>query len=173
MAVATPASVGQAERPRPATVASLDAPEEPVAMAEEPVVNDVTDEADSEPASVEASAETTEPAPEIAPEMTENEADAELTTEQPEEQAQEQTREQAQEQPVATGGLPPIEFNWTPMEFTPLAWRYDAEPEQQEIDLPRSTYGRKPGVASRGARRPAASRTTAPCAAEGEHRPRD
>jgi hypothetical protein len=33
-------------------------------------------------------------------------------------------------------GLPPTEFNWTPLEFSPLVWRYDAAPEQDAtIDL--------------------------------------
>jgi hypothetical protein len=152
MAVATPAPVGQAERPRPATVARQHAPEEPVAMAEEPVVNDVTDEADREPAAMEASTEATAEATEASPEMVDDEAAAALQTDAPTDAPTEtptdaptdtptdtpveaQAEEQAEEQPVVTGGLPPIQFNWTPLQFSPLAWRYDAEPEQSEIDL--------------------------------------
>ncbi len=32
--------------------------------------------------------------------------------------------------------LPKAEFNWTPLAFSPLEWRYDAEPEPDaSIDL--------------------------------------
>jgi hypothetical protein len=131
MAVAAPAPVGEADRSEPAKVAVPDEREEPSAMAEEQPGPE-TDDTDREATDVMVTEESTD---ESAAEVTDESADesADETTEQ----SADQPDVAAVEAPVAdTEFKVASEFSWSALEFTPLVWRYDAEPaEPSEIDL--------------------------------------
>jgi hypothetical protein len=139
MAVAAPAPVGEADRSEPAKVAEPDEREEPSAMAEEQPGPE-TDDTDREATDVMVTEESTD---ESAAEVTDESADesADETTEQRADESTEQSADQpdvaAVEAPAAdTEFKVASEFSWSALEFTPLVWRYDAEPaEPSEIDL--------------------------------------
>jgi hypothetical protein len=149
MAVATPGAVRQAEHSLPATVATRVVSEEPLAMAdkqvaaehvaEEPVAEIVEVEASEATVSSE-STESTEATPQVTEEPTaEAEAEpAEAEVEQPaaEAVADEPAAEAVPDQPADRDQLPPVEFNWTPLQFNELTWRSDEDRMQPAtIDL--------------------------------------
>lgn len=159
MAVATPGAVRQAERSQPATVATRVVSEEPLAMAdkqvaaehvaEEPVAdvveveaneaNEASDAADQ--VSEEPAAETEQPAAEAETEQPAAEAETEMEqaateVEPVEAAADEPVAEAPADQPADRDQLPPIEFNWTPLQFNELTWRSDEDRMQPaSIDL--------------------------------------
>ncbi|MFL6100428.1 MAG: hypothetical protein ACJ71T_10795 [Actinomycetales bacterium] len=138
MAVATPGAVRQAERSLPATVATRDVPEEPVAMAdkqfaaedvvEEPVANVEVDttQAPAEHAEQETD---TEPAAEVeAVDALADEPAAEAVADEPAIDAvADEPADEAPDAPADRDQLAPIEFNWTPLQFNELTWRSDED----------------------------------------------
>lgn len=178
MAVATPSPVRQADHSRPAMVAMRDEHEEPEAMAEERVSDDVQNDAQDQ-----GGDEMPQPAEDQADDRAEAAVD-EPAEDQAEDQAQDQVEDKAEEPaeaqldepaevlaeqvqaeepaeadaPAARAELPPVEFKWTPLQFSELVWRSDADREQPaSIDL------REPGtvdVREKTARRQKARRKT-------------
>jgi hypothetical protein len=141
MAVAIRQANGHGETSQTAAVAELTSVEEPVVVAEqtpdeiqasEPVDAAAEQMADAEPAEVaadfpdEVSAETTDEVSAEATEVTAEGTDdvSDVAPAEP---------EPAPADPEPTPTLPRSEFQWTKLEFTPLVWRYDAEPDT--IDL--------------------------------------
>jgi hypothetical protein len=132
MAVATPAEVGEADPAQPANGAERDEVEEPVAMADEQAADAVQDdEAVTDEAVTDEAVTDEAPAAEQSAEA-EPEAEAEAAGEP----VAEATAEPAVAERAATEEFQVAsEFSWSSLEFTPLVWRYDAEPEAATIDL--------------------------------------
>jgi hypothetical protein len=137
MAVATQLKLGEAGQPERAVVAAPVAAEEPVVVADEHTPDEIpaTDELvePAEPEQVEL--------PELAePELVEEvELAPEMAAEvEPEPQPESEPEPVAKAEPVAEAAPDTTrgEFDWAPLSFSPLVWRYDAEPEQPvDIDL--------------------------------------
>ncbi|MDP9220874.1 MAG: hypothetical protein M3P23_10090 [Actinomycetota bacterium] len=146
MAVATPEAVREAEPSQPAAVAERDDFEEPVAMAEEQSADEVqteevaVDEAQPEQPAAEAPVDEA-PADEasadeaVVDQAVADEVHQEAVQDEAQDEVQNEDKDEAEEdRPPAMPAM--SEFNWTPMTFTPLVWRYDAEPEPAStIDL--------------------------------------
>ena len=131
--------------------------------------------ADAEPAEVaadgpdEASAETTDDVSDVSAETTDEvSAEAtEVTAEGTDDVTDEAPAEPEHVDPQPTRSLPRSEFQWTKLEFTPLEWRYDAEPET--IDLREGAERRRRGRP--GLRRPWTSGTRRCASSPGAARP--
>lgn len=166
MAVATQQLNGEAGASQSAVVARLQTAEEPVVVAEETPdetqateiaedqaaeateatdATEVTDAADATEVTDAAEVvDLTEPAEDVATEPAgagDVAAEADGATDAVAEPDAGATEEQpAAETPFAVRS----EFQWTKLEFTPLVWRYDAEPEA--IDLREAAGAQEPGT---------------------------